>query len=63
LTEAIPVSEIEKVKITVDTKETTDGKKPDADGFVRWSVALPAHGRAKVELRYVVKRHKEVAGM
>lgn len=60
VTEAIPVSEIEKVKITVDTKETTDGKKPDADGFVRWSVALAAHGRAKVELRYVVKRHKEV---
>ena len=63
LTEAIPVSEIEKVKITVDTKETTEGKKPDADGFVRWDVRLEARGRAKIELRYVVKRHKEVSGM
>ena len=63
LTEAVPVSEIEKVKITVDTKETTEGKKPDADGFVRWDVHLEARGRAKVELRYVVKRHKEVTGL
>lgn len=63
LTEAVPVSEIEKVKITVDTKETTEGKKPDADGFVRWDVQLGARGRAKIELRYVVKRHKEVTGM
>ena len=63
LTEAIPVSEIEKVKIAVDTTETTDGKKPDPDGFIRWNVRLEAHGRAKVELRYVVKRHKEVAGL
>ena len=63
LTEAVPVSEIEKVKIIVDTKETTEAKKPDADGFVRWNVHLEGRGRAKVELRYVVKRHKEVSGV
>jgi hypothetical protein len=47
----------------VDTKETTEGKKPDADGFVRWNVLLEPRGRAKIELRYVVKRHKEVSGV
>lgn len=63
VTEAVPVSELEKVKITVDPKGTTDGKKPDADGFVRWEVRLEPRGRVKIELRYVVKRHKEVSGL
>ncbi len=63
VTEAIPVSEIEKVQIALDAKETTDGAKADEDGFVRWQVKLPPHGRAQVKLRWVQKRHKEVTGL
>ena len=63
VSEAIPVSEIEKVQITLDTKETTDGVKADEDGFVRWQVKLAPHGRAQVKMRYVQKRHKDVAGL
>jgi uncharacterized protein (TIGR02231 family) len=60
VTEAIPVSEIEKVQVALDAGTTTDGAWPDDDGFVRWNVRLGAHGRAHLKLRYVLKRHKDV---
>jgi hypothetical protein len=63
VTERVPVSEIEKVEITFDEKKTTPKAKPDEDGFVKWTVDLPARGRASLELRYVVKRHKDVVGI
>jgi uncharacterized protein (TIGR02231 family) len=58
-----PVSEIEKVQVAHDAKETTDGAKPDADGFVRWDVTLSARGRKELELAYVLKHHKDVVGL
>jgi uncharacterized protein (TIGR02231 family) len=58
-----PVSEIEKVQLVHDAKETTDAAKPDADGFVRWDVALPARGRKELDLAYTMKRHKDVVGL
>lgn len=58
-----PVSEIEKVQIAHLPKETTDGVKPDADGFVRWDVPVAPRGRKELELAYVLKRHKDVVGL
>jgi uncharacterized protein (TIGR02231 family) len=63
VTEAIPVSEIEKVQITLDPKETSDAAKQDDDGFVKWNVKLGGFGRAYLKMRYVIKRHKEVVGL
>jgi hypothetical protein len=63
LTLRIPVSEIEKVQIAQDLSETTGKTKADADGFVRWSIDLPPSGRREIELRYAVKRHKDVVGI
>jgi hypothetical protein len=63
VTERIPVSEIEKVEVHFDEKHTTPRAAPDRDGFVRWHVALPARGRATLELRYVVRRHRDVVGL
>jgi uncharacterized protein (TIGR02231 family) len=63
VSEAIPISEIEKVQVTVDAKETSDGVKPDDDGFVKWRVKLAPFGRAYVKMRYVMKRHKDVVGL
>ncbi len=63
VTERVPVSEIEKVEISFDEKKTSPKAKPDEDGFVKWTVDLPARGRASLELRYVVKRHKDVVGI
>jgi hypothetical protein len=63
VTERIPVSEIEKVEVHFDEKKTTPRATPDADGFVRWQVDLAARGRTTLELRYVIRRHKDVVGL
>lgn len=60
--ERVPVSEIEKVVVTVHEKETTDRKAPDGNGFVSWTLDLKPHGRAKVKLRASIKRHADVSG-
>ncbi|MFO0618293.1 MAG: DUF4139 domain-containing protein [Polyangiaceae bacterium] len=60
--ERVPVSEIEKVVVTVHDKETTDRRSPDANGFVTWTLELKPHGRAKVKLRTSIKRHADVSG-
>ncbi len=63
VTERVPVSEIEKVEIHFDEKKTSPRATPDADGFVRWNVELAARGRTTLELRYVVRRHRDVQGL
>lgn len=63
VTERIPVSEIEKVNVVQKVEATTKSVAADADGFVRWELELPAHARQTLTLSYVVKRHKDVAGL
>ncbi|MCC7540278.1 MAG: mucoidy inhibitor MuiA family protein, partial [Deltaproteobacteria bacterium] len=45
VTERVPVSEIEAVKVLFEPKSTTDAKDPDKDGFVRWTLRIPPFGR------------------
>ena len=61
--ERVPVSEIDKVKIEVERRQTTDAKQPDGDGLLNWSVTLPPAGRKRVVLRYSVKKHSDVQGI
>lgn len=61
--ERVPISEIEKVKVEIDAGASSDGAVADASGFVRWAIRLAPFGREKLQLRYVVKRHKEVQGI
>lgn len=63
LVERVPVSEIEKVKIEIDRENTTRGVTADQDGMVRFALELPAFGREEVELRYILRRHSDVAGL
>jgi len=63
VTERVPVSEIEKVEVHFDEKKTTPRATPDKDGFVRWHVELGSRGRTTLELRYVIRRHKNVVGL
>ena len=60
--ERVLVSELEKIQVSVLEKHTTGGQRPDENGFVTWTVALGPHGRTKLALRKVVKRHSDVAG-
>jgi predicted ribonuclease YlaK len=59
--ERIAVSEIEKVEVEVT--EASQGKKPDADGFVTWSVELAGFGREEVALTWVLVVHDDVVGL
>lgn len=60
--ERVPVSEIEKVVVSVHEKETTDRRAPDGNGFVTWTVDLKGHARTKLKLRTSIKRHADVTG-
>ena len=63
VTERVPVSEVPQVEIEVDPKRTTPSASPDSDGFVRWSLDLPAHGHQTVELAYTVSKKDSVVGV
>ncbi len=58
--ERVPVSEIDKVKIEVDTKKTTNNRSPDEDGIVEWKVDLSGMGQKTVKLQYSIKVHDDV---
>lgn len=63
VTERVPVSEIDKVKIEVDAAATHERGKPDSNGLVRWKVELPAFGRVPLRLVYVLRKHGDVVGI
>lgn len=63
VSERVPVSEIDKVKIEVDAAATTDRARPDNNGLVRWKVELPGFGRVRLGLAYVVRKHGDVVGI
>jgi uncharacterized protein (TIGR02231 family) len=61
--ERMPVSEIAQVVIEPDAERTTQGARPDANGFVSWDADLPPHGRKELTLRYRLKKRKDVVGV
>ena len=63
VTERVPVSEIEKLRIEVDAAATSDKQKPDNNGFLHWKFELPGFGRRTVELKYIVRKHADVVGI
>jgi uncharacterized protein (TIGR02231 family) len=52
VTERVPVSEIDRVKIEVDPTRVSDRAHPDENGFVRWTVELGPYGQKRLELNY-----------
>jgi uncharacterized protein (TIGR02231 family) len=63
VSERVPVSEIDKVKVAVDAGKTTRGLEPDEDGFVTWKVDIEPFETGKVELRYTLRKHRDVVGL
>lgn len=61
--ERVPVSEIEKVVIEVDAKETTGKRAPDERGFLEWRLALAPLAADEVVLTYRTKHHPDVVGL
>ena len=63
VSERVPISEIEKVKIELDRRKTTDGAAPDDNGVITWDVDLGAFERRRLELRYTLRKHGDVSGI
>ena len=61
--ERIPVSEINKVTIQVDAKQTQPPATADDQGIVRWDLTLPAHGTREVTLVYTLVASSDVKGL
>lgn len=60
--ERVAISEVEKVRVASIVEDTTEGKAPDANGFVRWSVVLPPYARRVLTLRISERRHADAGG-
>ncbi|WP_224246542.1 mucoidy inhibitor MuiA family protein [Hyalangium gracile] len=54
VTERLPVSEIEHVKVELDTAKTTSEPQLDDNGFCKWKVEVPANGHLTLQLRFKV---------
>ncbi len=63
VSERIPVSEIEKVKVDFDRRKTSGGRAPDDQGIVTWTVTLGPFARERLELRYTLRKHGDVVGL
>ena len=63
LEERIPVSEIEKVSIKIDEKETSPKAAADDQGIVGWTINLPPKGTQKVTLVYEIVATSDVQGL
>jgi uncharacterized protein (TIGR02231 family) len=59
--ERIAVSELDKVKVEVQSASPT--AKPDADGIVRWDVRLLGFGRQELVLDWDLVVHDDVQGV
>lgn len=62
VTERVPVSEIDKVKIEVESGDTTGRKSADDNGFVTWTLDVGPRAHESLTLRYSVKKHEDVQG-
>ncbi|MHB8877097.1 MAG: mucoidy inhibitor MuiA family protein [Myxococcaceae bacterium] len=63
LTERMPVSEIEHVKVELVAKRTSPKPEVDANGFCRWTVELPANSQAQVSFGFQVATAPGVQGL
>lgn len=61
--ERVPVSELQQVRIDVDTEVTTGNKVPDENGILTWMVQLMPFGHETVLLKYSIRKQKEVVGV
>lgn len=63
LTERIPVSEVEQIRIELDVRQSSPGCRADEDGMVRLPVDLAPGGTAERVLAWKLERKRDVAGV
>lgn len=63
IVERLPVSEIEHVKVTLVAEKTSGSPTLDADGFLRWTMTVPARGRLRLGLVWTIAFAPGVTGL
>lgn len=63
IVERLPVSEIEHVKVTLVADKTSGSPHLDNDGFLKWTMTVPARGRLRLGLVYVMAFAPGVTGL
>lgn len=61
VTERIPVSEIEEVKVNLLERKVRPAAEPDENGHVNWNVVVPAGGHKELHLACEVETSKKIA--
>jgi hypothetical protein len=62
VTERIPVSSLDQVRIELDDA-SAPAAKPDDNGFLRWTITIPARAHSEITLRFRIRRHPEIVGV
>lgn len=60
LLERVPVSELEQVQVELDESETSPGFERDAQGLLRWTIALEPGEQRRVTLAFAVIMPRDV---
>lgn len=63
ISERIPISEIEHVKVTLVADKTSGAPEVNEHGIVSWKMTLPANGRLRLQLVYQVATAPGVQGL
>jgi uncharacterized protein (TIGR02231 family) len=63
VTERMPVSEVEQVKVALNAKRTAPEPKVDSNGFATWSVELPPNAQRTLSFTYEVSTAPGVQGL
>jgi uncharacterized protein (TIGR02231 family) len=63
LEERVPVSEIEKVTVEVDSERTRPKAVLDQQGIVAWKIQVPARGTQSVHLAYRIVASSDIQGL
>lgn len=63
VTERVPVSELDEVRVKVDAKKTSGSVQPDSHGFLEWRLVLPPHGHGRISLVWTLSTAPGVEGL
>ncbi|QIZ71302.1 mucoidy inhibitor MuiA family protein [Oxynema aestuarii AP17] len=63
ITERVPVSELEEIKVEVMENGTTDNVKPDENGFCHWTFQLEPYSQGKVQLGIKISTAPEIKNL
>ncbi|MEM9540154.1 MAG: mucoidy inhibitor MuiA family protein [Cyanobacteria bacterium P01_E01_bin.42] len=63
VTERVPISELEQVKISVVSERSTDNISADSNGFCIWNVTVPPYSQKEIVLVYKIQSAPDVKGL